>query len=462
MAAMKDPRWRAYLGSVLVATGLVALAVSGDLAEHGARSAAFYSLSAAGLALVASATRSLPLRGVIVVAVLLRLVFLPVSPSLTDDYHRYVWDGRVQLAGMNPYVHPPRSPALDGVDYADRDAINHAGLRTVYPPLAQATFLGVAVLHGDLVALKLLFGLFDLASAVVVWWLAGTRRRHAATVLYLLCPAVILQTWGQAHLEAVAIFLVVLAAALLAHRRDAAAGVALGLAVAFRITPLVLLVPALIGDRARPLRFLAGFAPALLIPYAPYVMTGGAFGSLFESGSRWTGGALVFSLMTYVAPRSAALALSFVIAAAGSVLLARAIRGRERTAAACAWVLTLLVVCLPVVHSWYWLPPLALGLAGGVWLPVVIGTVAPLAGAFGPQWSRYLPPWPQQGALVAQVDAGAVLSRRRGGVRVRPADRCGGRRAGSSSCRPGGAGRCGPPSRRDERARRRLRATPTV
>ena len=38
---------------------------------------------------------------------ILRLVFLPVMPSLTTDYYRYVWDGRVQLAGINPYRYRP-------------------------------------------------------------------------------------------------------------------------------------------------------------------------------------------------------------------------------------------------------------------------------------------------------------------------------------------------------------------
>jgi len=400
MATMKDPRWRAYLGSALIAAGLVGLAVSGDLAAHATRFAVFYCLSGAGFALVATAAARLPLRGVIVAAVLLRLAFLPVVPSLTDDYQRYLWDGRVQLAGINPYLHPPRSAALDGVEFAARGRINHPQLRTVYPPLAQATFLGVAALDGGVLALKLLFGLFDLATAWAVWWLAGARRRHAATVLYLLCPVVILQTWGQAHLEAIAVLLVVAAAALLMRRRDAAAGVLLGLAVAFRVTPAVLLAPALLGGRAKPLRLLAGFVPALVVPYVPYLLTGGAFGSLFESGSRWTGGAVVFSLLTHVAARDLALLLCGVIAVAGSVAASLLLRGRQRTAAAFAWSLTVLVLCLPVVHAWYWLPPLALGLAGGVWLPVALGMLAPLAAAVPQDWSRRLPPWPQADAAV--------------------------------------------------------------
>ncbi len=102
----------------------------------------------------------------------------------------------------------------------------------------------------------------------------------------------IVQTWESAHAEAAAMLLCVLAAALLVRRRDGWAGIALGLAVAFKVTPLGLLVPALLGGRASPARFLAGFAPAFLLPYVPYLVTGGSFGSLFQSGTGWTGGSL--------------------------------------------------------------------------------------------------------------------------------------------------------------------------
>ena len=111
-----------------------------------------------------------------------------------------------------------------------------------------------------MILFKLIFGAFDLATAAAVWFLATKRLRVQATVLYLLCPAVILQTWESAHAEAAAMLLCVLAAALIVRRRDGWAGIALGLAAAFKVTPLGLLVPALLGGRASTGRFLAGFA----------------------------------------------------------------------------------------------------------------------------------------------------------------------------------------------------------
>ena len=79
--------------------------------------------------------------------------------------------------------------------------------------------------------------------------------------------------------------------------------------------------------------------------------------------------------------------------------IARSLRGRARTAPAFAWTLTLLVVCLPVVHAWYWLAPLALGLAAGIWLPVVIGLVAPFPEALVGRWPVEAPPLRQLGAV---------------------------------------------------------------
>lgn len=392
---MMEARPRALLGLGLIAAGIVGLAFSGNLSIHETRFAVFYGLSLGGFALLATAASSLPLRGALLAAVLLRLILLPGTPTLSDDFYRFLWDGHVQLSGTNPYLYAPDDATLDGVEYADREDVDFPALRSPYPPLAQATFLGVAAVDGRWRALKLLFGLFDLATAAAVWWLADARRRHAATILYLLCPAVIVQTWDAAHLESVAVFFVVLAAALLVRRRDAAAGVALGVAAAFRLTPLGLLVPALMGGRAKPARLLAGFIPAFVVPYVPYLATGGATGSLFEAGTGWTGQSFLFAPLARLTSPDAARALCTALFITGAVVIARRLRGRALTAPAFAWTLSLLALCLPVVHAWYWLAPLALALAAGIWLPVVVGVAAPIPEVFSFSWPAWLPPWRQ-------------------------------------------------------------------
>jgi hypothetical protein len=388
---------RAWLGLALICGALTALAVSewsagGLLGDH-ARFAVLYVVSVAGFAVLATAAASVSLRAALVAAVAMRLIFLPFAPSLSDDVYRYVWDGRVQLAGLNPYRYAPADHRLDVVAYADRGRINHPELRTVYPPLAELGFAAIADLHGGGVALKVLFGLADALTAWAVWWLADTKRRRTALVLYLLCPAVILQTWEAAHLEVTAVLLVVLAAGLLRRGRDGWAGVALGLAGALKLTPLALVIPALVGGRARPARFLAGLVPALVAPYLPYLLHGGAFGSLLESGTTWLGGSLVYAAVRVVLPAGAARDMCAALFVGGAIWIARSLRGRPATGRAFAWTATLLVVCLPIVHAWYWLTPLALGLASGTALPVALGLLAPLPEALAPALPAGVRPW---------------------------------------------------------------------
>src|SRR5450756_1992190 len=162
--------------------------------------------------------------------------------------------------------------------------------------------------------------------------------------------------------------------------------------------------------------FLAGFLPALVLPYVPYLLSGGAFGSLFESGAGWTGGALLFALLAKIVDPEVARLLCLAVFLAGALWIARSLRGRARTAPAFAWTLTLLVVCLPVVHAWYWLAPLALGLAAGIWLPAAIGLAAPFPEALVGRWPAQAPPGRQLGARVAATGAvphtGRTMGRR--------------------------------------------------
>ncbi len=359
--------------------GLLAIAVMPAAREHSTRFVAFYALAAIGFGLVWSAPGRLRLRWVVVVAVLVRLAMLPVVPSLSDDIYRYVWDGRVQLAGFNPYDHAPDSPVLDGVAYADRGKVNHPAVRTIYPPLAEEICYGVAAVHEGMGGVKVLFGLCDLLTAFVLWKTIAAARRVEVLTLYLLCPLVVVETWHSAHLEVVAALLVLVAAALIERRRDLPAGLALGAAAAVKLWPAALLLPAILGKRARPAAFLPGFALAFLLPYAPYLLTGDVLGSMRDTGARPEGSAFGFAIVQAVVGYPAARIVVATIFVAGVVLISRRLSGREKTTAAFCWTATLLPLLMPIVHPWYWMTAVTLGIAAGLALPVALGVVAPVS-----------------------------------------------------------------------------------
>ena len=78
----------------------------------------------------------------------------------------------------------------------------------------------------------------------------------------------------------------------------------------------------------------------------------------------------MFTLFAQLTTPALARWLALGLFVGGALWIAGSFRGRERTAEAFAWTFTLLILCLPVVHAWYWLTPLALGLAAGLWLPL--------------------------------------------------------------------------------------------
>jgi len=99
-------------------------------------------LAVSWLSLRSSDSRSLLLLG-LVFAALFRLAIIFSPPYLSDDIFRYIWDGRVQAAGVNPYRYIPAEEPL--AQLRDEEIYTHINrresVRTIYPPIAQAAFL---------------------------------------------------------------------------------------------------------------------------------------------------------------------------------------------------------------------------------------------------------------------------------------------------------------------------------
>ncbi len=181
---------------------------------------------------------------VLLVGVLIRALFLPIDPGLSDDAYRYLWDGRVQIAGMNPYGVAPIDPALDGVerdwpvDERVRHRVNHEEFPTIYPPLAQHLFAVVAALAGGMFAWKLVILAAEVLFALlIVRALELVGRDPRAVLLYLWHPLPIVEVAWNAHVELIAAIPLLWCAVLLVEKRRVLSGIALGGAIAAKLWP---------------------------------------------------------------------------------------------------------------------------------------------------------------------------------------------------------------------------------
>jgi hypothetical protein len=208
------------------------------------------------------------------VAVVLRAALVCTAPFLSDDSYRYVWDGRVQAAGINPYRFVPEAPEL--ANLRDADVFPYINRRsyapTIYPPGAQVTFLLAYLVGGETVlGTKLVMVASDL---VTIGLLTVLLRRMGEdprkVVVYAWHPLVCWEVAQSGHIDAVAITLIV-GTVLAANRSQRAlSGALLGLAALVKGYPL-LLAPAFL--RRGGARFVAAFVAAFLL-YVPYAGVG--------------------------------------------------------------------------------------------------------------------------------------------------------------------------------------------
>jgi len=210
------------------------------------------------------------------VAILLRLLALPLSPS--DDFWRYQWEGKIQQAGFNPYVFAPDDPHLEMVraNFPDWLKINHRDYGAIYPPGAEMLFAELSRISESPLLYKIVFMAADLAVAALLLRLIGGQSRYAVAAWYAWNPMVAYSFAGGAHFDSL-MLLPMMAGILFFVRMQATANarskwwfagagaIVFGIAISIKLIPLLLLPVCIfaLGFRAIVLLLSAG-VPALL------------------------------------------------------------------------------------------------------------------------------------------------------------------------------------------------------
>ncbi len=215
---------------------------------------------------------------VLAVAVGMRLIVLFADPFLSTDVYRYLWDGRVQVAGIDPYRYVPADPALrslrEDLIYPN---ISRPDAGTPYPPAAQLVFQAVTRVSQSVLAMKLAMVAFEaLACWAMVRLLALARLPRERVLIYAWNPGVVWSFADNGHVDAIAIGMLAVALLLRAVRRDTWVGVALGTAVLVKFLPAAM-APALWRPRGQ--RWAAWRTPlaaiaVMLVVYLLYIDVG--------------------------------------------------------------------------------------------------------------------------------------------------------------------------------------------
>jgi hypothetical protein len=304
------------------------------------------------------------------VAVIARLPLVLSTPYLSNDAYRYVWDGRVQARGLNPYRFPPSDPHLKALqDTAIYHNINRREYaRTIYPPVAEMLFLAITRVSESIIWMKAGMVIFEaLAIWVLIRLLAELGLPGERVIIYAWNPVAMWEFASSGHVDAIAIAFIALALLARKRERSALTGCALACATMVKFYP-VLLLPALY--RKWDWKMPAVFIATVIVGYAPYLSVGtGVIGFLplylkeegVTNGSRFYIAQLVHNVLKIhtFSRTSCVVAAALVLAIVASFAFVRSSEGpRGWLVFAAAITATALIVFSPH-YPWYfaWVLP---------------------------------------------------------------------------------------------------------
>jgi hypothetical protein len=419
--------------------------------------------------------RGIPLRWsvalILIGGIVIQLVAISAAPQLSNDMYRYMWDGRVQAAGIDPYSYVPSAPQVahlrnpflwpahalycvaPGTPAPGQPGqtlvpgctrINRPAVPTIYPPVAEAYFLAlhyVTPVRSGSTPVQAAAG--ACAILVTLLLLAGLRsmgRDLRLAALWAWCPTVAFEAGNSAHVDVFAVALTTVALLILARpnggRRGALTGGALlGLAIATKMTP-VLVAPAVLRRRWRDVLIAAGGAVAVV--YLPHVIAVGSkvLGFLpaylqqngYDSGGR-------FAVIGLVASGKLALAIAVGVLAVTGLAVLRFCDPDRPWRGAVVMTGVALAVATPA-YQWYAILLVMLVVLDGrpEWLAFAAGSY--LAGE--PAMGRLTLPDPAAtgyglaALFVAAVWAARRIIARRSGRPLQPAASSGGTPSGDA------------------------------
>jgi len=184
-----------------------------------------------------------------------RVILLFSLPQLSDDFYRFIWDGRLWSAGYQPFAALPSEFLKLNIPGIDQDLHNHLNSKeyfTIYPPIAQYIFwIAVKIsphsVFGSVMVMRIFILMAEIGSIILIMKLLDRFNISKKNILlYALNPLIILELTGNLHFEAFIIFFLLLSVFFLAKRSFLLSAASIGFAICSKLVPLIFL-PSFIG-----------------------------------------------------------------------------------------------------------------------------------------------------------------------------------------------------------------------
>jgi hypothetical protein len=292
----------------------------------------------------------------IFLALLLRLSFISTTPIGSDDVYRYMWDGKIQANGINPYLYAPNDEHLNAF-HSDLlpGALNFKEMKTIYFPLSQWLFYTGYKLSSESVwGYKFLLFLFEMLTLTAVFlFIKKLKIDLKYSLLYALCPLSIFQFGIDAHLDGFGLPLLLFSLYFYFDNKKILSAIILGLSLSIKpvglvIIPIFFLNEKNILDKIKiaVITFIAFF-----IQFIPYIAATNPFEAFFIFTRNWYFNGFVFNIFNALFNNNQTSRLI-----CGILLVISLIPlyfSKKELIEKIYFALMLLMIFSPVVHPWY-------------------------------------------------------------------------------------------------------------
>ncbi|MDB2385461.1 mannosyltransferase [Polaribacter sp.] len=197
---------------------------------------------------------TIPLQTYVGLTILFRLIFLFTIPNLSQDFYRFIWDGRMMFQGFNPYLSLPETfiqqrnfPIHDAVNLYDGMGEMNGSHYTNYPPINQLCFFITAIfasksIFGSVIVLRTIIILADIGILYFGKKLLEKLQLPIKNIFwFVLNPFVIIELTGNLHFESVMLFFFIWALYQMHQKKWIIGGILLACSVSVKLIPLLFL-----------------------------------------------------------------------------------------------------------------------------------------------------------------------------------------------------------------------------
>lgn len=326
---------------------------------------------------------------VLFTAIVCRLVMIYGIEIHENDTYRYVWDGKVMMTGVNPYLYPPifaaKKATLGSIEEEHYmklsklrkesplmyKRIGYKSVATIYPPVAQLFFwLSNKLCYDSLIFMKLIFVLVDICVVIAIVFLLNDKGLNPLmSVVYAWSPLVLKEIANSGHYDSLAILGFVCFLLFMERKKENFSSLALSAGILSKFFPVVMLPYLWIRKKYRLCFCIVLFVCALYLPFLIWNGTGlRVFSGLLVYAEKWAINGSVFELFRSL--------LACVLLPAKAYILAKLLMAlvyilsfiyllyryamKDNWMEFSFWAIALMFLFSPVADPWYycWVLPL--------------------------------------------------------------------------------------------------------